>query len=180
MSPRPIRNFGRPLRGVEEVGAVSGLLPRLGDPIAGPSLSPPKSAIDMYVSSSIAAPAPATLTVLLSYQVPSGHCFALTGVMWRFDPPGGWQYGSGDVIWTLDVNNPLSPSSLAIAGRYLQGFGAELMPIGAYDKPFWFSRPRVLEPSDLLQLKVLTTVNIAQNSGFFNSRFVGYLWAAGE
>jgi len=26
----------------------------------------------------------------------------------------------------------------------------------------------------------LTTVNIAQNSGFFNSRFVGYLWAAGE
>lgn len=176
----PMRKFGRPLRGVEEVQAAASILPRLGDPLSGPSLSPPKSGIDIYVSGSVAAPAPTVLTLLLSYQVPSGHQFALTGVMWVFDPQGGWVPGSGDIMWTLDVNNPLSPSSLAIAGRYLQGFGSEMMPIGSYDKPFWFSLPRIFAPSDLIQLKVLTTIAIAQNSGNFNSRFIGYLWPAGE
>lgn len=175
---------GRPLHGVQEVSTVATMLPRdmrRADPVSGPSLSPSKNAIDVYVSSSIAAPAPTVLTVLLAYQVPSGHQFALTGVMWGFEgPPGGFVPGSGDIIWTLDVNNPLTPSALAIAGRYLQGFGAELVPIGSYEIPWRFSRPRILAPSDLLQLKVLTTVAIAQNSGYFNSRFIGYLWPAGE
>ena len=179
----PMRRGG-PLYGVPEVAAVATMLPRdprLADPVFGPSLSPSRDAIDIYVSASVAAPAPTTLTVLLAYQVPSGHQFALTGVMWNFEgPPGGFVPGSGDIIWTLDVNNPLTPSALAIAGRYIQGFGAELAPIGSYEKPWWFSRPRVFAPSDPIQLKVLTTVAIAQNSGNFNSRFIGYLWPAGE
>ena len=179
----PMRR-GRPLYGVPEVSAVATMLPRdprMADPVFGPSLSPSRDAIDIYVSASVAAPAPTTLTVLLAYQVPSGHQFALTGVMWTFEgPAGGFVPGSGDIIWTLDVNNPLTPSALAIAGRYIQGFGAELAPIGSYEKPWWFSRPRVFAPSDLIQLKVLTTVAIAQNSGNFNSRLIGYLWPAGE
>ena len=179
----PMRR-GRPLYGVPEVSAVATMLPRdprLADPVFGPSLSPSRDAIDIYVSSSVAAPAPTVLTVLLAYQVPSGHQFALTGVMWNFEgPPGGFVPGSGDIIWTLDANNPLSPSALAIAGRYIQGFGAEFAPIGSYEKPWWFSRPRIFAPSDLIQLKVLTTVAIAQNSGNFNSRLIGYLWPAGE
>jgi hypothetical protein len=173
---------GRPLGGVQEVAAVASMLPRdprVADSVFGPSLSPSKNAIDIYVSASVAAPAPTTLTVLLAYQVPSGHQFALTGVMWDFEgAPGGFVIGSGDIIWTLDVNNPLTPSALAIAGRYIQGFGAELAPIGSYEKPWWFSRPRIFAPSDLIQLKVLTTVAIPQNSGYFNSRFIGYLWPA--
>jgi hypothetical protein len=180
MSPRR----GRSLYGVPEVSAVASMLPRdprLRDPVCGPSLSPSQNAIDIYVSNSLLAPAPTVLTVLLSYQVPSGHQFALTGVMWNFEgPPGGFVPGSGDIIWTLDVNNPLTPSALAIAGRYIQGFGSELAPIGSYEKPWWFSRPRIFAPSDLIQLKGLTTLNIAQNSGNFNSRFIGYLWPAGE
>src|SRR5271157_1295602 len=178
----PMRR-GRPLHGVQEVSTVASMLPRdmrLADPISGPSLSPSKNAIDIYVSGSLAAPAPTVLTLLLSYQVPSGHQFALTGVMWTFDPIAGFVPGSGDIIWTLDVNNPLTPSALAIAGRFVQGFGSELSPIGSYEKPWWFSRPRIFAPSDLIQLKVLTTVAIAQNSGNFNSRFIGYLWPAGE
>lgn len=174
---------GRPLHGVPEISTVASMLPRdmrLADPVCGPSLSPSKNSIDIYVSSSVAAPVPTVLTVLLSYQVPSGHQFALTGVMWTFDPFGGFVPGSGDIIWTLDVNNPLTPSALAIAGRYVQGFGAELAPIGSYEKPWWFSRPRVFAPSDLIQLKGLTTVAIAQNSGNFNSRLIGYLWPSGE
>ena len=179
----PMRR-GRPLYGVKEVSTVDSMLPRdprLRDPVRGPSLSPSQNAIDIYVSNSLAAPAPTVLTVLLSYQVPSGHQFALTGVMWNFEgPPGGFVPGSGDIIWTLDVNNPLTPSALAIAGRYIQGFGSELAPIGSYEKPWWFSRPRIFAPSDLIQLKVLTTIAINQNSGNFNSRFIGYLWPAGE
>jgi len=178
----PMRR-GRPLYGVPEVSTVATMLPRdprLRDPVCGPSLSPSQNAIDIYVSNSLAAPAPTVLTVLLSYQVPSGHQFALTGVMWNFDRVGGFIPGSGDIIWTLDVNNPLTPSALAIAGRYVQGFGAELAPIGSYEIPWRFSRPRIFAPSDLIQLKVLTTIAIVQNSGNFNSRFIGYLWPAGE
>ena len=179
----PMRR-ARPLYGVPEVSTVATMLPRdprLRDPVCGPSLSPSQNAIDIYVSNSLPAPAPTVLTVLLSYQVPSGHQFALTGVMWNFEgPPGGFVPGSGDIIWTLDVNNPLTPSALAIAGRYIQGFGSELAPIGSYEKPWWFSRPRIFAPSDLIQLKVLTTIAINQNSGNFNSRFIGYLWPAGE
>ena len=175
---------GRPLHGVQQVSTVDSMLPRdprLADPVSGPSLSPSRNAIDIYVSGSVAAPAPTVLTVLLAYQVPSGHQFALTGVMWKFEgPAGGFVQGSGDIIWTLDVNNPLTPSALAIAGRYIQGFGSELAEIGSYEKPWWFSRPRVFAPSDLIQLKVLTTAAIPQNSGYFNSRFVGSLWPAGE
>ncbi len=175
---------GRPLHGVSEVSAVAGMLPRqtmLADPVFGPSLSPSQNAVDIYVSSSVAAPAPTVLTVLLAYQVPSGHQFALTGVMWQFDgAPGGFVFGSGDIIWTLDVNNPLTPSGLAIAGRYIQGFGSELAPIGSYERPWLFRRPRIFAPSDLIQLKALTTAAIPQNSGYFNSRFIGYLWPSGE
>jgi Transglycosylase SLT domain len=62
----------------------------------------------------------------------------------------------------------------------VQGFGAEAMPIGSVEKPWLFPRPRIFAPSDLLQLKVLTTSAISANSGVFNSRFIGYLWPAGE
>jgi hypothetical protein len=168
----PLRRVpGRPLRGVEEIVAVNSLLRGSGDA---------KNAIDIYVSGSVLAPMPTVPAVLLSYQVPSGHQFALTGVMWAFEPPGGWLPGDGNIVWTLDVNNPLTTSALAIAGRYVQGFGAELMPIGSYEKPWLFFKPRIFAPSDLIQLKVLTTVAIAQNSGVFNSRFIGYLWPSGE
>jgi hypothetical protein len=180
MNPRP---RGRPLHGVQQVSTVDSMLPRdprLADPVSGPSLLPSQNAIDIYVSGSVAAPDPTVLTVLLAYRVPSGHQFALTGVMWRFDPPGGFVAGSGDILWTLDVNNPLTPSALAIAGRYVQGFGSELAPIGSLEKPWLFQRPRIFAPSDLIQLKVLTSVAIPQNSGYFNSRFIGYLWPAGE
>jgi hypothetical protein len=181
VSTRPVN--GRQLRGVEEVVAANVLLPpRIeDDPLRGPSLTPPVSAIDIYVSSSVAAPSPTTLTLLLAYQVPSGHQFALTGVMWTFDSTTGtYVPGSVGITWTLDVNNPLTASALAISGRYVQGFGAEAMPIGSVEKPWKFPRPRIFAPSDLLQLKVLTTSAISANSGVFNSRFIGYLWPAGE
>jgi hypothetical protein len=167
------------LRGPRAIAAVAQEVRRdvtLADLIPHPSLSPPSDAIDIYVSNSIAAPASTVQTVALAFQVRIGHAFALTAVTYRFDPETLYVPGDGAITWTLDVNRPITPSTLAIAGRTVQGFEADNAPIGSFERPWPLVRPRIFQAGDLIQLKVLTTVALAQNSGNFTSRFVGYLW----
>lgn len=165
----------------QEIGVLSRSLPRdFSAFLPDPGIAPGKQAHDIYVSSSVAAPAPATQIVLLSYLVGIGHRFSLTGIMYRFDPENLYVPGDGSILWALDVNKPLLAYAqpFAVSGRPLEGFGGENMPIGSFERPWIFPRPRVFQASDLIQLKVTTTNAVAQNSGYFNSRFIGYLWPA--
>ena len=156
-----------------QIASVSRLVPPQPPP------QPVRQKRDIYVSSSVIAPPPGTI-VLLSYLVEIGHIFALTGLMLRFAPENIWVPGDGSITWILDVNKPLVASPYALGGRPLQGLSAENAPVGNYDRPWLFQEPRVFSASDFIQLKVVTTAAIPPDSGYFNSRFVGYLWPAEE
>jgi hypothetical protein len=114
---------------------------------------------------SIPTPAAATLTQVLQLAVPPGFRFILRGIRQSFQTGTGgapvWVEGSGDIVWTLDVNSPIMPgASLGFSGYALPDMGAMTDARGSSIAPWPVDGYNVFEPEQVLRYKVLTTVNI--------------------
>lgn len=114
---------------------------------------------------SIPAPANATLTEVLQVDVPSGFCFVLRAIMHGFSSGVGggapiWVEGSGDILWTVDAQDPIGSVPLA-------GFGLPDLTNMATSRgstmfgPWPIEGYTVFDPYYTIRYKVITTVAIA-------------------
>lgn len=113
---------------------------------------------------SIPAPPNATVTEVLALQVPAGFVFVLRSILQGFSSgiSGApvWTEGSGDILWTVDVDNPtgslsfsgygLPDLTLMAESRGSVGFGP--WPVEGYN---------VFNPYQTIRYKVVTTAEIA-------------------
>lgn len=149
-------------------------------------LYPPPGAELVHQVGNIPAPAAATQTLVNSYTVPNNLRFVLAGLV-QICLSTAFVPGSGSARWVLDVN--IAVGAVAPPGYRLQGFANELVsstvtagmtiPYGLYQGgfiPYWFPRPFILNPTDVLRSKVTTTADIPPGSpNFFITVFDGWL-----
>lgn len=136
---------------------------------------PPRNSTVVYQPASIAAPAAATTTQIVQYQVPDGHFFVLKARMNAFDGQS-WVRGSGDILWTTDVDTPIGIT--APQGEPIQGLQSEAFNVGSFDHgPVpWMGR-KVFQPLNIIRVKVLTTNAIAAGApNYFTSILIGWIW----
>lgn len=124
----------------------------------------------------IAAPAPATVTEVASLIVPPGFCFVLRGILQVFSTGTAgapvFVDGSGDILWSVDVDNPIG--SVALSGYGLPDLTAMKEHRGSLDDGPWeLEGYTVFDQYQVLRYKVVTSVNIAPGApnyigcGFF-------------
>lgn len=173
---QPIALQRRMVTGVEAVKAVRKLQQTQSqrDEWPYPWSFPPPNAIRVKAVGSIAAPTPTVQAVVVAYTVPTGFWFALTRIVQTVEAANAFLPGRGDATWTLDKNVPLGYPY--IQGSVVQGFGADVVPLGSYQIPWILDVPEILEAGDTVQSKVLTTVAIpAGDPNYFTSILLGWL-----
>lgn len=154
---------------------------------------PPPQAVRVNIEGSIPAPAAATQTQVLQYQVPDGFQFAFTELMQFFSGTGFTLGSTTQITWTLDVNTPISPPAGGIAQGYpIQGLSPSFLPKGGVVNgtaitafgmfaPWPLLMPEILQPLDILRSKVTTSAAITPGSpNFFISVFLGWIWETTE
>lgn len=119
---------------------------------------------------SIPTPAPTVNTLITSVSVPAGYNFILAGVLHGFNSSVGgasvWTPGSGDILWTVDVNVPID--AVAVSGYGLPDLSAMAEQRGSLELgPFPLDGYNVFGPYDVIRYKVVTTANIPEGGGNF-------------
>jgi len=103
----------------------------------------------------IAAPASAAAAQVCIYTVPQGARAVITSVVFQTVVPAGsgmFVSGSGDVLWTLDVNTPVGVDP--IQGSVVKGFFQVPFDLGTTQAPWSLSKPEVGKPQDVFRVKV--------------------------
>jgi hypothetical protein len=125
---------------------------------------------------SIVAPPNATVTEVLALQVPVGFRFILRGILQTFQSGTGgapiFVDGSGDILWTIDLDQPTG--SLSLSGFGLPDFTNMAEQRGSLQNGFWrLEGYTVFDAYQTLRYKVTTTATIAPGApnyitcGFF-------------
>ena len=112
-------------------------------------------------------PAPALLnfqqTEVLSLTVPAGFIFVLRAILQTYQTNSGSIFvnGSGDILWTVDVNIPVGIPTLG--GYALPDLSNMAEQRGSFaDKPWYLEGCTIFQAYDTLRYKVATnTANIA-------------------
>ena len=172
----PMRAVGpRIVTGPEAVKAVASMAATQDrrDQWPYPWNFPPPNALRVFRVGSLLSPNPATQTEVLSYQVPQGFRFWLTALV-QIYAGTGFTPGSGDVLWTLDKNQPVGV--VPLQGEVVQGFGSLGIPLGSLLYPWPLQMPELLLATDVLRSKVITTVAIPVGvTNYFHSVIEGWL-----
>lgn len=149
--------------GVSHVARARALLARKDSKDRWPYfwLFPPASADDTIVTGGIVLPAitfsPSVYSQVLQYNVPSGMCFILTGVVAQAAVAGdlnsAFAPGDGSMLFTLDVSQPTT--SAVPVGAPVKGYNNLSVPLGSFQFGPWpLSKPRLFNPLDQLRWKV--------------------------
>ena len=117
-----------------------------------------------------------------TYQVQAGWQGLLTGIMLIVTGDGGtWIPGSGDVVFTVDVDIPLL-DPLA-TGRFLPQYSTVIRPIGSFEQPWpvpgWSitNRGWAMHPLETYRAKVFSVANVAQGAPcFVHASLCGIVW----
>lgn len=119
-----------------------------------PWVYPPSNAKNRQPWGSIPCPAGNTATQIMSFAVPTGMRFYLTGMIRQF-VGAGFINGSGNALWTLAQNAPVGQNplqSISIADFVNQPFTR-----GGFDQgPTHFEMPEVFEAGDVISDVVVT------------------------
>lgn len=141
---------------------------------------PPKNSHHVYRAgipplSSIVMPAFATPTVVCQYQVPDGYQFVLRARMNATNAV--FAEGSGDLIWTTDVNTPLGTT--APQGNAIHGLEGERFSVGsfAHGPVRWWGRT-IYKANDIIRVKVLNSAVAPGAPSYLTSILVGWIWPA--
>lgn len=114
------------------------------------------------ITNSIPTPAAATLTEVLTFTVPAGFRFIFRGMRQEFNTGTGggpiWVPGSGDILWTIDVNSPIGAP--ALSGFALPDLANMAEARGSQLGPWPVEGYNVFDEYMTLRYKVLTTANI--------------------
>jgi len=140
-----------------------------------PWIFPPKDALKVMPFGVIPAPAPATTTAILVYQVPTGFNFACLGLLQDFQGTG-FIPGSGNALWDLLLNPGVQ--NLAVEGCAQVPFNYGKVTAGVW---YPFPSPVVFASNDTIQSQVTTTADIAAGSpNYFISQLFGWLWPSAD
>jgi hypothetical protein len=145
---------------------------------------PPPQAIRQEPEGIIPSPFPGVTTVVLSYQVPDGFQFLLTGLFQVYSG-ASFVLGSTDITWLLDINTPVAlPSGGTTQGYPVQQLSPSNLPKGGMlvnpaclFAPWPLPKPEPLNSLDTLRSKVTTTGAIPVGApNFFITIFMGWMW----
>jgi hypothetical protein len=149
-----------------------------------PHTFPPPQAVRVEPEGIIPAPAPGVTSIVLEYQVPDGFQFVLTGLIAIYSGTG-FQLGSTDITWLLDINTPLvTPQGGTPQGYPVQQMSPSNIPKGGVSPspmsvfaPWPLPMPEPVAPLDFLRSKVTTTGVIPPGApNFFITIFLGWMW----
>jgi hypothetical protein len=119
---------------------------------------PPPNAKNRQPWGSVACPAGNTPTQIMSFTVPTGMRFYLTGMIRQF-VGAGFIEGAGNALWTLALNSPVGANpvqALSIADFVNQPYTR-----GNFDQgPTHFEMPEVFEAQDVISDIVVTDGSI--------------------
>lgn len=128
-------------------------------------------------TASIASPAYGAnnQTVLCSYQCPSNFVAVVKGILTSFDGSGFIQ-GSGNIIWTLDVDQPL-PAVAGTAGYSFDGYGNLLTTMGNYANGLWRLYPGLrFVDQEIVRLKIQTVAVVGVGApNFVTGMMAGWI-----
>lgn len=118
---------------------------------------------------SIAAPAPGVLTEVCEVVVPTGFVFVLRGIRHSFSSGIGgapvFTDGSGQILWTIDVDNPIGSVALSSYGLPFMSNMADQR--GSQLGPWPIEGYQVFDPYQTIRYKVITTADIAPGTPNF-------------
>lgn len=118
---------------------------------------------------SIPAPVAGVLTEVASVIVPVGFRFVLRAIRQSFSSGIGgapvWTEGSGDIQWTIDVDNPIS--ALQLSGYGLPYMSSMKDARGSQISPWPVEGYNVFDQYQVIRYKVLTTLAIAPGAPNF-------------
>ena len=116
---------------------------------------------------------------ICNYTVQPGNYFVLRAVLVRYDG-GNFVQGSGDVVFSIDINNPLTinQTNLTTNARALRDFGQILFNLGSFDHgPVWLPGEPQFEENTRIGVKAYAVQNVALGDpNRFNAWLVGYEW----
>jgi hypothetical protein len=135
---------------------------------------PPLKSIRREPAGSIVAPAVATVTQILAFTVPQGFSYVWEGLLLTYDG-GAFVPGSGDIVWSVDVDTPIGITSLANAP--LADLQRILFPRGSFGGGPWkLAKAETLKAGQTLRAKVTTTGTITPGApNYFSALFGGWL-----
>jgi hypothetical protein len=112
---------------------------------------------------SIVAPPNATITEVCRVEVPAGFCFILRGIFHSFTTGIGgapvFVDGSGDIQWTIDVDQDVG--AIALSGYGLPDLTNMAYQRGSVIAPWPIEGYTVFDPYQIIRYKVATTAAIA-------------------
>lgn len=165
--------------------STSALLTDMGSlRVATKELNIPATAVPWFAMGSIPAPAfsPSVQTLICQYQVQYGWEGLLTQVMNTYIDPGGtFVEGSGDIVWTIDIDIPIG-STLA-TGHFLPAYSQIIRSLGSLQEQWPIpgggitNRGWRMKPGETYRYKVRTVQNVAIGApAFVHASFGGIVW----
>jgi len=140
----------------------------------------PPGGISFFQPGSLPAPAfgIANQVELVSYTVQDGWEGSLQDVLVEYDDNGADTFiqGSGDIIWTIDIDwplgNPLGTS------RFLPNYAQIKTQLGSWDDGPWPVRGGWrMKSGETYRVKAYTVANVATgNPNFVHGALLGWVW----
>jgi len=151
--------------------------PAPAQPVPFPWDLAPKDSRPVYEHGAVASPAQGSTVTVVEYHVPDGFQFALRGRINVYT--GTMVIGSGDALWTTDVNR--KPGVTTPQGWGIEGMTAEPYGVGSLTGgPFPVHGYLVFDPNDIIRVRA-SNVNVdADAPNYFISVLMGWIWPTGK
>ena len=140
----------------------------------------PPGGISFFAMGSVPAPAfgQANQVTLATYTVQDGWEGTLQDVLVIYDDQGAATFvqGSGDIVWTIDIDNPLG-SPLATS-RFLPNYAQILTQLGSLENGPWPVRGGWrMKQGEVYRVKAYTVANVATGApNFVHGALLGWVW----
>lgn len=125
---------------------------------------------------SVAAPAftIANQVTIAEMEIPNGYMGVLTWI-YAFYAGSGFVNGSGDVVFTVDVNTPLGTSPFQ--GYGLPDYSAFTMALGSANNPWPLPGGWVLNEGDVVRVKAYTVGTVGTGApNYVHGGLLGWTW----
>lgn len=151
---------------------------RFYEPVPFPWSLPDRDSKPVQAFGSIVAPATATLTTVVQYQVPDGFQFVLTDRVNDYNgagfSTGSGGPGSGDILWSTTVDNPATSTPQGYSVEFMSN---ETFPVGSFTIPWPVRGYLVFDPNHIIRVNVLTTAAITPGApNYFTSILMGWIY----
>jgi hypothetical protein len=140
-------------------------------------MDPPENALPFEQAGYVQMPAYLAAAVeVCAYTVPQGHHAVFKWFVTRYDGQAQFVQGSGDIVWSIDVNRPVGGALLS--GYTLADYSNILNERGDNGQPWALSPPGLrFKENDTLRIKVRTVQNVSTGvAGFSTGILMGWIW----